>query len=166
MDQVEREEAVHLVADVDWATFTQRRRPRDRLFEHLAPDPASGTRGTARDEALLARLAEAPPAARRALLTDHLTRQLGEVLELPRGTSLDVDAGLFDLGMDSMTAVELTERVSSTLGRPLPATLVFDNPSVGAIAEHVLVELDQTKLEDAGANEEDLIAMLEKELDG
>ncbi|MEQ9498606.1 MAG: SDR family NAD(P)-dependent oxidoreductase [Deltaproteobacteria bacterium] len=159
MDRLEAEDApVILAADIDWATFNTRRA--DPRTAHLARAKPSH----ARDEALLTRIAEAPPAARRTLLTELLTKQLSEVLELPRDATVDEGAGLFDLGMDSMTAVELTERVSATLGRPLPSTLVFDNPSVGAIADHVLTTFEPQATNDA--SEDDLIAMLEQELDG
>ncbi|MEQ8977176.1 MAG: acyl carrier protein, partial [Deltaproteobacteria bacterium] len=149
---------VILAADIDWATFNARRA--DPLTAHLAGAKPSHTR----DEVLLTRIAEAPPAARRTLLTELLTKQLSEVLELPRDATIDEGAGLFDLGMDSMTAVELTERVSATLGRPLPSTLVFDNPSVGAIADHVLTTFEPQTTNDP--SEDELIAMLEQELDG
>ncbi len=159
MDHLEAEDAaVVLAADIDWATFNARRA--DPRTAHLA-----GARPNhERDEALLRRIAQAPPAARRTLLTELLTKQLTEVLELPRDATVDERTGLFDLGMDSMTAVELTERVSATLGRPLPSTLVFDNPSVGAIADHVLTTFEPQATNDA--SKDDLIAMLEQELDG
>lgn len=41
-------------------------------------------------------------------------------------------------GLDSLAAVELSSSLSTTLGVPLPGTLVFDYPSVTAMAEYIL----------------------------
>ena len=48
---------------------------------------------------------------------------------------------LFDLGIDSLTAVELKNRLQSGLDILLGATLVFDYPTVEALVDHLLEEL-------------------------
>jgi acyl carrier protein len=47
---------------------------------------------------------------------------------------------LFDLGIDSLMAVELKNRLQSAFGIPLGATLVFDHPTVEALTDHLLEE--------------------------
>ena len=46
-----------------------------------------------------------------------------------------------DLGFDSLAAVELRNRLSEEVGSPLPATLIFDNPTPRAVALHLLTQI-------------------------
>jgi hypothetical protein len=48
---------------------------------------------------------------------------------------------LGELGLDSLLAVELRNALATALGRPLPATLLFDHPTVDALTDHLLREL-------------------------
>jgi acyl carrier protein len=89
--------------------------------------------------ALSQELAALPAAKRRARLIDFIKVQAGQVLGLdPQACS--ERAPLSDLGLDSLMAVELRNVLSQRLGlkRPLPATLVFDYPSIQAMADYLL----------------------------
>jgi acyl transferase domain-containing protein/acyl carrier protein len=59
------------------------------------------------------------------------------------------DAGLFDLGMDSLMAVELQNRLQRAVGRTLPATLAMDYPTIDGIAGYLLVDV-LSLVDDAG----------------
>jgi len=56
---------------------------------------------------------------------------------------LDVDprTGLMELGLTSVMAVELRNRLSADLGQPVPVTLMFERPNVEAVADHLLNEI-------------------------
>jgi len=56
---------------------------------------------------------------------------------------LDVDprTGLMELGLTSVMAVELRNRLSADLGHPVPVTLMFERPNVEAVADHLLNEI-------------------------
>jgi polyketide synthase 12/polyene macrolide polyketide synthase/epothilone polyketide synthase D len=69
---------------------------------------------------------------------------------------LDPRQGFRDLGMDSLTAVELRNRLQRSIGQVLPATIAFDHPTVDAMVRYladVVLTLPQTGA-DEGADEQ------------
>jgi SAM-dependent methyltransferase len=82
------------------------------------------------------RLAEALPADRLPLAVEFVALHVAAVLRVVRADSLGPRQPLMDLGLDSLMAVELRSRLALGLGlsRGLPATLVFEHPTIEAIA--------------------------------
>jgi len=87
--------------------------------------------------AIIDRLERASASERVDILIEHVTSQVVRVMKLQSAARLDPDRGLFDLGMDSVTALELKTKLQTSLGRPIPSTLVFDHPSVSRIARYL-----------------------------
>lgn len=79
------------------------------------------------------------PATQRQRVHDHVQEQLARVVGLPSGTTVDPRQSLSDVGVDSLMALELRNRLGASLGgdRMLPATLVFDHPTVAALTEYL-----------------------------
>ena len=94
------------------------------LAQTAAPPPAQ--------RPLRERLAAAPSGERRTLLNEHIRREVGLVLGLD-GADLDEAQPLQQLGLDSLMAVELRNHLSDSTEHQLPITLLFDQPSVGAL---------------------------------
>lgn len=102
--------------------------------------PASGAiRGAAATQttpALARRLAELPPHRRIPTLEEHVRTTVTAVLG--REAPVPVEVPLRDLGMDSLSAIEVRNALSLAAGISLPATLAFDHPTVSAVARHLL----------------------------
>ena len=90
---------------------------------------------------LAERLRGTPEAEREDVLVEFLQGQLKAVLQLPSPPEPDV--GFFDLGMDSLMAVEFRNRLNEAFGGEYvaPMTVVFDYPDVRGLARHVAAEL-------------------------
>jgi hypothetical protein len=72
----------------------------------------------------------------------HLRTVTAKVLGLASFEDVDPAAGLMDLGMGSLMAIELRNQLSRTLVVSLPATLAFDYPSLVALHLYLLHELE------------------------
>ena len=107
---------------------------RPPILDNVLPSTGPITPG---DSALLRKLQELPEAQRGGFVTEHLQREVQEILGLaqpPRATSY-----FLELGMDSLMAVEMRNRLLRQFGSEftIDATAAFDYPTIGSLAEYL-----------------------------
>ncbi len=92
---------------------------------------------------LVSQLQAALPDERPDLLIGFVRQHVVRILRLDPNESLDRRARLMDIGVDSLMAVELRSRLSGGLGlaQNLPATLIFDYPTIESIAHYLLYDV-------------------------
>ncbi|MEV4742846.1 type I polyketide synthase, partial [Streptomyces sp. NPDC049555] len=143
-------EAAVTVADVVWDRFAPaftRTRP-SRLFAELpealralvdGPEGGEATAGTA--AALRERLRPLAAAGQAEALLEIVRTEAATVLGFPDAHAVPPHLAFRDLGFDSLTAVDLRNRLGIATGLTLPATLVFDYPTAEGLAAHLRAEL-------------------------
>ncbi|MFJ8166811.1 type I polyketide synthase, partial [Streptomyces sp. NPDC096136] len=138
------------VIDVDWAEFAPR-------TAALRPGPVfdtvpearraleAGRQRTATDagpaDGLAGRLAALSDAERTRLLVQLVRTEAAAVLRHPGTDAVRPDRAFKDSGFDSLTALELRNRLARATGLSLAATVVFDRPNPAVLAAHLLDQL-------------------------
>ncbi|MET8912650.1 type I polyketide synthase, partial [Micromonospora sp. NPDC004551] len=146
------------VADVDWATFAPAyasTRPRPLLADLPEARAAALPAGDAPADggaALRERLLALPREEQDRHLTDLVRAEAAAVLGHAGPERVKPRRAFKELGFDSLTAVELRNRLNRVTGLSLPTTLVFDHPDPAAVAGHLRATLVPTADGDAAAD--------------
>jgi acyl transferase domain-containing protein/acyl carrier protein len=114
------------------------------------------------DLALAQRLRSLPPDEAGAVLLDAVRTQTALVLGHADTGLIGPAATFRELGIDSLTALELRNKLTAATGLKLPATLVFDHPNPAAVARF----LGASIIPDSGADRGSPADHLVKEIEG
>lgn len=123
------------VLPIRWSRWM--RQYRGRPPSMLAAFEAAGSDGGDARPAILDDLAAAADADREEILLGYLVGQLAGVLGWASTDRIETDRPFGDLGVDSLLAVDMRNRLETTFRVPLPATLLFDHPSLEALAAYL-----------------------------
>jgi acyl transferase domain-containing protein/NADPH:quinone reductase-like Zn-dependent oxidoreductase/NADP-dependent 3-hydroxy acid dehydrogenase YdfG len=146
-------DAVPVAARLDMAELRARPGEVPAVLRELAgprsrPKAASGKSGEA---TLAERLSAVSEAGQHRLLAELVRSHAAIVLGHGAADEIKDDRALKDAGFDSLTSVELRNRLSAATGLRLPATLVFENPTPAAIARRLRAELAPTGAPPSGS---------------
>ncbi len=149
------------VMPVVWGPFLQKflglnQLPFLEAFEHELSDTSAGT-----TIPILKQLEQASARERRTQLAAHICDQVAALLNLESTEQIELQESLFDLGVDSLTVVELRDRFESSLGCSLPSTLLFDYPTVDSLVEYFateVIEMDMPASDDNLVNTEETVS--------
>jgi acyl carrier protein len=101
---------------------------------------AQGERSAAASD-VLRQLKESPPGRRRSVLTTYVATQLANALGSGSASTIGPDQRLIDLGIDSLIAIELRNRLQVDLGGRLAQTVIFDYPTLRLLVDHLESQL-------------------------
>ena len=122
------------------------------LIRETRSQSASGVTASGEPE-LLRQLQNAPVHIRQHLLINTMRASVGKILGLAASVAVDPERPLNELGLDSLMAIELRNALGLALGQRLPATLLFDHPTMAGLAEHLLQDVLHLPDEQADAHE-------------
>ncbi|WNG36475.1 type I polyketide synthase [Archangium violaceum] len=128
------------VFPINWPVFLGAMPSVPPLLSELAGGSRSPGEASAKEagpSVLLQGLMAAAAAEREELLATHVRTEVSTVLGLDASRAPQPRQGFFEMGMDSLMAIELRKRLQASLGRTLPATLVFNYPTVESLSRHL-----------------------------
>ncbi|MFJ9822671.1 SDR family NAD(P)-dependent oxidoreductase, partial [Streptomyces sp. NPDC101151] len=151
---LDHDETFTVIADIDWARFVPgftAARPRPlldalpevrELLRATETTEAATDGGDAESSSSLARrLADMPQSERQRELVDLVRATAAAVLGHAGGDAVGEEQAFKELGFDSLTAVELRNRLQGVTGLRLPAALVFDYPTPTTLADYLRTHL-------------------------
>ena len=128
-----------LVAPIDWQRLLAQYGSQP-LFSRFLSVAAAKPQAHA-DAALRQRLAGLPPGEQRTLIMAAVKAEVARILGLESAQAVEEEVGFFEIGMDSLTAVELRNALQTAVGAELPGTLLFKYSTVAALTGFLCDEL-------------------------
>ncbi|MDP4174898.1 MAG: SDR family NAD(P)-dependent oxidoreductase, partial [Bacteroidota bacterium] len=87
---------------------------------------------------LVSLLENTPKSDRINLLIEFIRQQAQNVLGLSSIEEVEIERPMHDMGMDSLMAIEIKNRINNAIGKDLPATVIFNYPTIKSLSEYIL----------------------------
>jgi len=130
-----------VAVSADWQTYVaQMGVAFSPFFRALVNQPVSqqsGKLATTQSEPLRERIEKLPESKRRSAIEASIETCVRQILGLRPEQAIDPNWPLTELGMDSLMAVELRNAIGSQAGLALPASLLFDYPTLTALGAYL-----------------------------
>jgi acyl transferase domain-containing protein/short-subunit dehydrogenase/acyl carrier protein len=149
-----------VAARFDYATLSQTP-ALPPLFSELVGHRPRRTPHTKPTTSVTQRLAELSPTAQHIMLTELITEHLATTLGHPDPANINTNETFAELGMDSLSAIELRNRLKAATGLTLSPTIIFDHPTPATLASHLRAQLS-TSLESIGKGSGGVYAMMKQ----
>ena len=133
------------VLSIDWRQFLKSGPGVSDWFRLVSPSSRTAhavSPATAPKHDSLDAWRAAPAGHRRSLIIESLAAHARAVLGLDPSIGLDERMALKEVGLDSLMAVEMRNVLTRSVGRSLPATLLFDYPTIDALATYLMRVLE------------------------
>ncbi len=132
------------VVDVNWTLFKQvyELKGHRSLLEEVAKVEVQQKSLQPKVSNFMQRLEVTPREGRRDLLLTYLREQVAKVLGLKASEQIGLRQSLLSLGIDSLMAVELRNHLQSSLGHSIPATVLFDYPTLEELVDYLAQQLN------------------------
>ena len=137
-----------MACPMDWTTFRVQRpdmstSPFLERLGQISPEPRKPATLRKPPALVIDELTTATGASRRSIVLEFVAEQVASTLDLANQDDIDLDRPLREMGLDSLMAVDLRNKLSAGIGGKLnlPATMVFDHPTVAALADGLLGRL-------------------------
>jgi len=124
---------------------TSERRTFERFEEKEKPEKIAPKDA---EPVFLEQLRASTPGRWNKLLLERLQQEVRKCLGFDIEQSVDTNQPLNELGLDSLMAVELRNAISLMIDTPLPATLLFNYPSMGELVQHLSKDILPSKFDD------------------
>jgi acyl transferase domain-containing protein/acyl-CoA synthetase (AMP-forming)/AMP-acid ligase II/predicted O-methyltransferase YrrM len=134
------------IMPIDWMQLATSKWGNSAFISQLKPDvvekPTVEKSVEKPTVAIVQRLTTLSAKEQRRQLTEYVQAQIANVLGKP-ASAIDANQGLFTTGIDSLTAVDLRNRLQKNLNCSLPATVLFNYPSVTELVNYLLTDILQ-----------------------
>lgn len=137
--------------NIEWSRLKpiyelRRKRP---LLALLGSDKTEEAGKTAVSASFRAQWQQTPASEQRPLLQQHIQQLLARILHFPNSRLPHIQHGFFDLGLDSLTAIELQSALNTSLSLDLPTTVAFDFSTIASLTDHLTGLLTNSQHEPA-----------------
>ncbi|MFB2977494.1 type I polyketide synthase [Microseira sp. BLCC-F43] len=133
------------VFPANWSQFVKQLPPGMKMPVLSAFIGSQSVAKATQNNEFLAQLKAAKASDRLQLMTNYLQGIVGKLLGFPESEMLDPQLGFFDIGMDSLLALELRNLLQSSLGCSVSSTVLFEYTNIESLAKH-LIDLESNGL--------------------